>query len=582
MDAVDEVKQRLSVEDVVGQYVQLKRAGRNFKGLSPFSNEKTPSFVVSPDKQIWHDFSSGRGGDMFSFVMEVEGLDFRAALEHLARQAGVDLEQFKPTGGPSGPDKKRLLAACDAAARFYQLQFSKNQTALEYVFKKRQLDKETVLAWRLGYSPNTGTALVSYLRGKGFTEAEIKLAGLTSQRRSGLGDMFRGRLMIPLCDATGQVIGFTARLLADDPQAPKYINTPQTPLYDKSRHVFGLHHAKEAIRKSGYSVIAEGNLDVISSYQAGVRQVVATAGTALTEYQLKALSRLAGDVRLAFDADRAGLAATERAIPIASKVKISLSVITIPAGKDPDELIKKDPALWTQAIEGHDYALDWLMARYAAQLDLTSAQGKRQYSDILLPVIQALDDAVERDHYLNAIADKIGINRGALDQKMAAGKQDAAPKRLKKVVAAPLEQAPSELVKLQDRLLAITVQVPELREYLAPLEQDMLPSKDAQKIMNYLLTHPDSKMTPKTDYGKILSLLYEELYSGLEQSELQYEAARVQARLIEQYVKHQKSKIAQELDVADSLHAEKLLARAGELDELLRLITKENARAQGS
>ena len=220
------------------------------------------------------------------------------------------------------------------------------------------------------------------------------------------------------------------------------------------------------------------------------------------------------------------------------------------------------------------------MARYAAQLDLTSAQGKRQYSDILLPVIQALDDAVERDHYLNAIADKIGINRGALDQKMAAGKQDAAPKRLKKVVVSSVEEAPSELVKLQDRLLAITVQVPELREYLAPLEQDMLPSKDAQKIMNYLLTHPDSKMTPKTDYGKILSLLYEELYSGLEQSELQYEAARVQARLVEQYVKHQKSKIAQELDVADGLHAEKLLARAGELDELLRLITKENARAQ--
>ncbi len=582
MDAVDEVKQRLSIEDVIGQYVQLKRAGRNFKGLSPFSNEKTPSFVVSPDKQIWHDFSSGRGGDMFSFVMEVEGLDFRAALEHLARQAGVDLEQFKPAGGRSGPDKKRLLAANEAAARFYQLQFSKNKLALEYVFKKRLFSKDTALAWRLGYSPNTGLALVTYLRGKGFTDAEIKLAGLTAQRRGGTADMFRGRLMIPLCDATGQVIGFTARLLVDDPQAPKYINTPQTPLYDKSRHVFGLHHAKEAIRKAGYSVIAEGNLDVIASYQAGVRQVVATAGTALTEYQLKALSRLAGDVRLAFDADRAGLAATERGIPIASKVKISLSVVTIPAGKDPDELIKKDPALWTRAIENHEYALDWLMERYAAELDLASAEGKRRYSDILLPVVQALDDAVERDHYLNAIAEKIGVNRGALDQKMATSAEAKAPARLKKVVAVQAESAPSELVKLQDRLLALAAQNPELREYLAPLEQDMLPSPDAQKLMNYLLTHPDAQVTAKTDYGKILSLLYEELYSGLEQSELQYEAARVQARLIEQYVKHQKSKIAQELDVADSLHAEKLLARAGELDELLRLITKENARAQGS
>ena len=182
---------------------------------------------------------------------------------------------------------------------------------------------------------------------------------------------------------------------------------------------------------------------------------------------------------------------------------------------------------------------------------------------------------------LNAIADKIGINRGALDQKMAAGNQDATPKRLKKV-AAPLEQAPSELVKLQDRLLAITVQVPELREYLAPLEQDMLPSKDAQKIMNYLLTHPDSKMTPKTDYGKILSLLYEELYSGLEQSELQYEAARVQAWLVEQYVKHQKKQNRSKIRCRRQPARREAAARAGELDELLRLITKENARAQGS
>src|SRR5579884_1618868 len=291
MDAVDEVKQRLSIEDVVGEYVPLKRAGRNWKGLSPFTNEKTASFIVSPEKQIWHDFSSGKGGNMFSFVMEVEGLDFKAALELLARKAGIDIEQYR-TRRPGGPNKERLYGLLELATKFYQVQFSNNKKTLDYVLTKRRFSKETALEWRLGYSPNTGKALVNFAKSKGFTEAEIKLAGLSSQSYRGtVQDMFRGRLMIPLQDPQARVIGFTARLLTDDPQAPKYINTPQTVLYDKSRHIYGLHLAKEAIRKSDFAVLVEGNLDVVASHQAGIRQVVATAGTALTESQLKALSR---------------------------------------------------------------------------------------------------------------------------------------------------------------------------------------------------------------------------------------------------------------------------------------------------
>jgi DNA primase len=374
MDAVEEVKNRLSIEDVIGEYVQLKRAGRNWKGLSPFSSEKSPSFMVSPDKQIWHDFSSGKGGNMFSFIMEVEGLDFKEALELLARKAGIDIEQYRSKGRTGGPNKERLYELLELSTKFYQVQFSQNKIALEYVFKKRLFSKETALEWKLGYSPNTGTALVDYAKSKGYTEEEIKLAGLSAQRYKGLGDMFRGRLMIPLQDAQGRVIGFTARLLEDIPDAPKYINTPQTPLYDKSRHVYGLHLAKEAIRKTKIAVIAEGNLDVIASHGAGVRNVVATAGTALTEPHLKALSRFTGDIRLAFDADKAGIAATERAIPIASRVKVSLSIIDIPSGKDPDELIRQDPKLWEQAIENNQYALDWLIKRYSESLDITSAQ----------------------------------------------------------------------------------------------------------------------------------------------------------------------------------------------------------------
>ena len=393
MDAVEEVKSRLSIEDVISEYVQLKRAGRNFRGLSPFNSEKTPSFMVSPEKQIWHDFSSNKGGNMFSFVMEMEGVDFKEALELLARKAGVDLEQYREQGKRyKGPDKKRLSAALDLAAKFYQVQLKSNTEALNYVLKQRGLSKQTILQWRLGYSPNNGTAAIDYLKKQGYSEQEIRAAGLSSVRGSRQSDMFRGRLMIPLQDPQGLVIGFTARQLRADDYGPKYINTPQTVLYDKSRHIFGLHLAKTAIREQKYAVIAEGNLDVISSHQAGVRQVVATAGTAITESHLKGLTRFAEDIRLCFDADKAGLSATERAINIASKLHVSLNIISLEGGKDPDELIRKDASLWQQAIANYSYAIDWLINRIEQNYDLNSAEGKRQFTDIILPVIKDLED----------------------------------------------------------------------------------------------------------------------------------------------------------------------------------------------
>lgn len=306
-DAKEEVRARLNIEDVIGEYVQLKRAGRNFKGLSPFTSERTPSFVVSPDKQIWHDFSSSKGGDVFSFVMLVEGIEFRQALEQLARRAGVDLSMYQSGhSGEIAKKKKRLLEATRLACHYFQQNMLKNSSALEYIFKQRSLSKEVVSNFKIGYAPAAGDALVRVLEQRGFTKQELSAAGLTN--RFG-GDLFRGRMMVPLMDSAGQVIGFTARIIEDDPGAPKYLNTPQTLLYDKSRHVFGLSQAKEAIRTAGYSVVVEGNLDVVSSHQVGITQVVATAGTALTEYHLKALARLSPQVRLAFDGDKAGVAA---------------------------------------------------------------------------------------------------------------------------------------------------------------------------------------------------------------------------------------------------------------------------------
>lgn len=583
MDAVEEIKARINIEDVIGEYVQLKRAGRNWKGLSPFSEERSPSFMVSPEKQIWHDFSSGKGGNVFSFIMEVEGLDFKGALELLARKAGIDLEQYRgsrPSG--RGKEKERLHELLELTTKFYQVQFSRNRQALEYVLSKRQFTKETALEWQLGYSPNSGHALVDFLRTKGFTESEMKAAGVTAQRYRGVGDMFRGRLMIPLCDQQGRVIGFTARLLADDPNAPKYINTPQTILYDKSRHVFGLHLAKEMIRKSKFVVVAEGNLDVISSHQAGVRQVVATAGTALTEQHLQALSRFTGDIRLSFDADKAGLNATERAIPIASKVKVSLSIINIPSGKDPDELIKQDPAIWQKIIQSPQYALDWLIERYKNLLDITSAVGKREFSDVILEVVRSLTDPVEQDHYVSEVAKIIGVSEQALRDKMtgkATEQKQQERRKQPKVKREKPNLAKLDTSKTQNRLLSLSLMHAKLRPLmLEGLMDDMFDDQSARDLFNFLRENPDfagsaeqaASLRPIADYVKILMLHYEELYQGLEFLELQNEAARLQAHLIETYVKTQKQQIAQKLQTANEQEIITLLGQAKTLDALLK------------
>lgn len=570
---MEDIKSRLGIEDVVSEYVQLKRAGRNWKGLSPWTNERSPSFIVSPEKQIWHDFSSGRGGDMFSFVMEMEGLDFKGALELLARKAGVNLEQYRTSGQSGGDNKERLYAVLDAAARFYQVQFSKHMPALEYVLKKRAFSKQTALEWRLGYSPSDGTALCDFLRGKGFSEHHIKTAGLSAQRYRGLGDMFRGRIMIPLCDPQGRVIGFTARLLADDPNAPKYINTPQTPLYDKSRHVFGLHLAKDAIRKNKFAVIAEGNLDVIASHQAGVRQVVATAGTALTEYQLKALGRFTPDIRLSFDADTAGINATERAIPIASKVGVSLSIITIPSGKDPDELIRQDKSTWEQIIQQPQYALDWLMERYQKELDITSAQGKRQFSDVILAVVGGLADPVEREHYLHKVAQVIQVSHETLQAKMAA--KTEAPRRLRQVTPPAFDKTVAELLKIQNHLLTVALFAPAVRPLLSKIRLQMLPDQPARELWSMLQANPtlasDSpKLASLEDYVKMATLLYEELYQDIDALELNNEAVRLQDNLVRQYVNTQKQRIARELATADDARSQQLLEAAKKLDALLK------------
>ncbi len=557
-DAKEEVRARLNIEDVVSEYVQLKRAGRNFKGLSPFTSEKTPSFVVSPDKHIWHDFSSGKGGDVFSFVMEVEGIDFRETLERLARKAGVDLAQYSSReSGETAKRKKRLLEASELAARYYQQALLRNQHALEYVFKIRGLSKEIVQEFRIGYAPSDGNALVGALEKRGFSKKEIADAGLTN--RFG-GDIFRGRMTVPLMDGGGQVIGFTGRIITNDPNAPKYLNTPQTLLYDKSRHVFALSQAKEAIRKNDSTVLVEGNLDVVSSHQAGIKNVVATAGTALTEWQLKALSRLSSHIKLAFDGDRAGIAATERAIPIAERVGVILQVISLPdSAKDPDELIKQDVKLWTDAIEASVPAIDWVIDQYSKREDLTTAQGKRIFTTKSLEMLRGLKDKVEVEHYQQIVAEKTSTSLTTIVRKSEELiDEEEQPKRKPvKYTDTSLTEAES-YNSIQDSVLAVLWAWPDTRGLLADIDPDSFSGDARRALATFLKLYPDASIDPLPrelqsfeTYVKIVELRAETRYEAWTPEERIGEAARLLRQMITETKNQTKTKLLEKLRDAE-------------------------------
>lgn len=514
-NAKEEIKARLPVEEVIGQYIELKRAGRNLKGRSPWGVDRTPSFMVSPEKGIWHDFSANKGGDIFTFIMEVEGVSFREALEKLAAQAGVELQRYSGGDRKVAQLKKRAAEALELACKYYQFCLSKNKSVCEYVFYQRNLNRQTVKNFRIGYSPSTGRALLNFLTKRGFSAEELTAAGLTNRHGS---DFFWARMMVPFIDTSGQVIGFTARVLNHD--EPKYLNTVDTLLFNKSRFIFGFYQAKPAIRRENYVVIVEGNMDVISSHQAGVATAVATSGTAMTEYQLKALARLTPDIRLAYDGDAAGVKATERAIMLAGDLGINLSVISNYHGaKDPDELIQKDPKLWQQAVAEHRPAIEWLLDHYESELDLNSGDGKREYSNVALRLIGYLHDPVEKKHYEQLVARRLEVSVADLRAK----KINSAPRR--KVYKTAKTTAQSQrLEAIQDNLLALAVY-------------------GGLSLPNLTVPDDDTKLAE-------LELIFEERYAKFNPVELETEAATLQKLLTEAQLKNELAALETKLAAA--------------------------------
>jgi len=415
MDDVEKIKSKLDIVDVIGERIQLKKAGRNFKALCPFHGEKTPSFVVSPERQIWHCFSCQKGGDMFTFIEEFENVTFSEALKELAAKAGVKL-----TTSAARTDRERkqelIYSLNHLSAQFYNyllLSHPAGKPALKYLTEVRKLTIPLIKTFMLGYAPGTD-ALVKYLIGKKkYKEDDLLLAGLAFQKGRYVSDFFKNRIIFPIIDHRGNIVAFSGRGLNAE-TLPKYVNTKETPVYIKGDTLFGLSLAKEGIKKEGKAIIVEGELDVITAHKEGITNIVAVKGTALTENQIKLLKRFTQKFAFCFDVDPAGTEAQRRSVQLIEHEGITATVITQPQGKDPDELLNENPVAFKKAVKEDKNVYDFIIDSAISEIDPQSSEGKKNILQKTLPYLAAIENEVVKEHYIKRLAGKIDSSHDAV------------------------------------------------------------------------------------------------------------------------------------------------------------------------
>lgn len=426
---IEEIKSRLDIVDLVGEYVRLTPAGANHKGLCPFHSEKTPSFMVNGSRQMWRCFGCAEGGDAISFFMKAEGLEFPEAIKVLAKRVGVELQ---PRAGrvekPSPSD--RAYGILDLAARYWHQVFIKSsqaQVARDYL-AKRGISQESIDDFQLGYSADSWDNLIQFLKKKGFSDREIFAAGLSVEKNGGRGfyDRFRGRVMFPIADAHGRILGFGARALKAEEQA-KYINSPQGDIYDKSAILYGLHLAKKEIRDRDLCILVEGYMDVIPSHQVGVKNVVSISGTALTQKQVSLIKRFTSNLALALDMDAAGQNAAERSADLALANDMDVKVIALPQGKDPGECATNNPDDWRQAIASAVPVMEYFLKRAVQDLDLAKPEAKKAAAKSFLPKVAAMPNRIEQEFWLKKLADKLSVSEKVLWESMPKSRPLAKP-----------------------------------------------------------------------------------------------------------------------------------------------------------
>lgn len=586
MDDVAKVREKTDVVALISEYLSVKKAGRNFKANCPFHNEKTPSFVISPERQMWHCFGCQKSGDSFSFLMEYEHLEFPEALRMLAKKAGISLSS---TFDSATTSKKELLYKLNhIAAEFYHYILTKHvagKRALVYLTETRGISKKVIETFLLGFAPGRGDPLVAYLtKKKGSKPQDIVDAGLASFRNGREFDFFFNRIMFPLFDYRDNIIGFSGRIIDPSINAGKYVNTRETLVYHKGDGFFGFNVTKEAIKQEQRVIVMEGEFDVMSSFQSGVSNVVAVKGTALTENQVRLLSRFVQKISLCFDQDKAGIEAMKRSVSVLEKQGLSATVITPPGGKDPDEAIRNDEYGFKKAVKEDIGIYDFLLETAIKNNDPKRAEGKKYISDELLPLLAQIENEVVKEHYMRKLSDALETSYESVLRQV----EKIEKNRPQSTVMQAQKEKQTRETTLEQYLLALILQAQDSGKVMAEIGKLLSDFKfqmpSYQKIIDHLLEY--FAKSPVFDSQKFLQALPVELIPSYDtaylfplptfedQKEYEIEAIKAARDLRALYLKKQIKDIGEEIRIRErewnEEEAEKLKQRFSELAALLK------------
>lgn len=581
LDPKDLIKEKLDIVEVIREFLPLKPAGSSWKGLCPFHNEKTPSFMVSPDRQTWHCFGCSKGGDVFSFVMEKEKMDFPEVLRMFAEKTGIQLRHMDPK---LQNQKTILYDIMEAAVEWWHSRLASDEgKAARAYCVQRGLSDDVIMSWQLGFAPESWDRLSHHLVTKGFKLVDIIASGVVIERQNAQNDKrlpfydrFRARVIFPIRDANGITVGATARILPGAKEdTAKYINTPETLIYNKGRILFALDRAKQAIKDAAFAVMVEGNMDALSSHACGVANVVAVSGTALTLEHAKLLHRYTDEVALCFDEDTAGQAASRRGIDTLLREGFAVSLIALPSGvKDPDECIQKDPALWRAAVSARQPMFDALFAR-AKKRDTTNVREKKAIAKDLLSLVAKVPDGVERSHYVHELATLLHVPETFLYEALPHGSQTASEARPRETEKPTQDRH----ALLSERLLALLVQYPEHAQHIFQEVQPHIivagPLRDLYTDLHSLYTtRAPSEASAAFREGKKelfdrLMLAAEHFFSSFDRVAIAKEVRTSIVALQRHVIREELTRIERDLQVADDSAAAALLARVDALTRLL-------------
>ena len=520
MNQSEEIKEKLDIVDIIRDYVPLKASGSNFKSNCPFHNEKTASFMVSPEKQIYHCFGCGRGGDVFKFIMEIEGLDFVDTLKLLAPKAGVSLEQknYRSTS-----KKSRLLEIMKLATKYFEksLQSTDNgKKVLEYL-KERGLKEDTIKYWKLGYSQNSWDDVLNFLKEKKYREDEIFSAGISKKKEnsSHYYNRFRNRIMFPIFDISGNTIAFTSRVnpySQDDEKMAKYINSPETEVYYKSKVLYGIDRAKMDIKKQDFAIVVEGQTDVIMSHQEGFSNTIASSGTALGSEQLKIIKRYTNNLYLAFDMDKAGQMAADRGIKEALEEEMNIKIILLPEGKDPADLLKQDKSLYEKAVKEAKNMMEYYIEKILSEYDVAKVDEKKLASAKIMTLLNKIKNDIEKDYWIKAVSEKLDISETVLREYLSSKKTvNYQAKQERNTAMKNLNNQESRLERISKSILSLILKFPEFVDYaVSNLDKDLIVNEKKRQFYNHLIIYyNDNKSLNFQEFNNWLKTKSEEIHS---------------------------------------------------------------------